>query len=79
VNNPESIREFFRKMADGTMAKSNTDRLAVLHNSQSFLPRTTAAHNSNNNSNNNNNNEYAEANFVQTRDFGIGLPPLANR
>jgi hypothetical protein len=68
VNNPESIREFFRKMADGTVVKSNSDRLAVLHNSQTFLPRQSTA-----------NNDYVEANFAQGRDFGIGLPPLANR
>ena len=67
MNNPDSIREFFRKMADGTLAKSNTDKLSVLHNSQKLLPRPSTPVN-----------DYVETDFVRGRDFGIGLPPLAN-
>jgi hypothetical protein len=67
VNNPDSIREFFRKTADGTLAKSNTDKLSVLHSSQKLLPRPSTSSNA-----------QVETDFARGRDFGIGLPPLAN-
>ena len=65
MNNSESIREFFRRMADGTA--SNSPRFEMLHNSSSLRPRTTQ-----------NDNLESVAFYASQHDFGIGLPPLAN-
>jgi hypothetical protein len=64
VNNSDSIREFFRRMAEGT-AKSPS--FEMLHNSSSLLPRNTQSDSLEN-----------IAFYASERDFGIGLPPLAS-
>ena len=65
MNNSDSIREFFRRMAEGAGAKS--PRFEMLHNSSSLLPRHTQNDSLDN-----------IAFYASERDFGIGLPPLAN-
>ncbi|CAN5738907.1 hypothetical protein BH10CYA1_BH10CYA1_34590 [soil metagenome] len=65
MNNSDSIREFFRRLADGAGAQS--PRFEILHNSSSLLPRSSQ----------NDNLEYVFS-YASQHDFGIGLPPLAN-
>jgi hypothetical protein len=65
MNNSDSIREFFRKMAEGNSASAA--RFDALHNTQSFVSRTTHRE------------ELSHAISVASeRDYGIGLPPLAS-
>lgn len=65
MNNSESIREFFRRMADGTASRAAN--FEMLHNSSSLLPRFQSS-------------ESFESlmHRASERDFGIGLPPMAN-
>jgi hypothetical protein len=65
MNNSDSIREFFRRMADGSAAKA--PRFDMLHNTSGLMPRHAS-------------NESFESVmfYASERDHGIGLPPLAN-
>lgn len=65
MNTSESIREFFKRMADGSASRSA--HFEMLHNSSSLLPRFHSS-------------ESFESviNHASERDFGIGLPPMAN-
>jgi alpha-D-ribose 1-methylphosphonate 5-phosphate C-P lyase len=67
LTNSESIRDFFRKMADGSTWQTNKDRIELLHNSHKFQPRPASQ-----------NDESIQSNFRNQLDFGIGLPPMAN-
>jgi len=65
MNNSDSIREFFKRMADGAGAQS--PRFEMLHNSSNLLPRSAQ-----------NDNLESVSFYASQHDFGIGLPPLAN-
>ncbi|MBI2811428.1 MAG: hypothetical protein HYX67_11450 [Candidatus Melainabacteria bacterium] len=65
MNNSDSIREFFKRMAD---CSATTPRFDMLHNSNSLLPRSSQ------------NEGFDSVIFCAGEgDFGIGLPPLVNR
>lgn len=70
-NNTEQIRAFFRKLTDSLGTKPNSQTLEVLHNSTAL--GRGLQHSSN---------QKQKSPDLQTssttRDFGVGLPPLAN-
>lgn len=65
MNNSESIREFFRRMADGAMVQQS--HFQMLHNSSNLRPRSSQS-----------DNFESVAFFASQHDFGVGLPPMAH-
>ncbi len=70
MNTNEQVRDFFRKMAEGSVIQANksSELLVLLHNSHAIRSRHVT----------DNSGYFAESKAVSNNDFGVGLPPLAN-